>query len=81
MFVLYAVCRWRDLPPELGCRLGHTTWRRLCQWHQARVWEQLHQRVLEQLSEEQILNWVRASIDSVSARAKKGGRADRSLPD
>jgi hypothetical protein len=28
--------------------------------------------VLEELSEEEILDWARASIDSVSVRAKRG---------
>ncbi|GAA1178161.1 hypothetical protein GCM10009608_12640 [Pseudonocardia alaniniphila] len=28
-------CRWRDLPPELGCGSGHTAWRRLRAWQDA----------------------------------------------
>ena len=57
---------------ELGCGSGHTAWRRLREWQQAGVWEQLHRAVLEELSEEQIIDWSRASIDSVSVRAKRG---------
>jgi transposase len=72
MFVLHTGCRWRDLPLALGCGSGHTAWRRLREWQEAGVWEKLHQRVLEELSEEQILDCSRASIDSVSVRAKRG---------
>ena len=71
LFVLHTGCRWRDLPGELGCGSGHTAWRRLRDWQEAGVWEKLHQRVLQELSEEQILDWSRASIDSVSVRAKR----------
>ncbi|MGC5658582.1 UNVERIFIED_CONTAM: IS5 family transposase [Kocuria sp. CPCC 205295] len=73
LFVLHTGCRWRDLPPALGCGSGHTAWRRLRQWQGAGVWEKLHRAVLEELSEQEILDWSRASIDAVSVRAKKGG--------
>ncbi len=72
LFVLHTGCRWLDLPPELGCGSGHTAWRRLRQWQEAGVWEQLHRAVLEELSEKQLLDWSRANIDSVSVRAKRG---------
>lgn len=72
LFVLHTGCRWRDLPLELGCGSGHTAWRRLREWQQAGVWERLHRAVLEELSEKQLLDWSRASIDSVSVRAKRG---------
>ena len=72
LFVLHTGCRWRDLPPALGCGSGHTAWRRLRQWQGAGVWEKLHRAVLEELSEQEILDWSRASIDAVSVRAKRG---------
>ncbi|WP_419720444.1 transposase, partial [Kocuria rosea] len=73
LFVLHTGCRWRDLPVELGYGSGHTAWRRLRCWQAAGMWEKLHQVVLEELSDAGILNWSRASIDSVSVRAKGGG--------
>nr|WP_277552212.1 IS5 family transposase [Kocuria oceani] len=73
LFVLHTGCRWRDLPVELGCGSGHTAWRRLRHWQEAGVWEHLHRAVLEELSEEEILDWSRASIDSVSVPGPKGG--------
>jgi transposase len=33
LFELHTGCRWRDLPPALGCGSGHTAWRRLLQVH------------------------------------------------
>jgi transposase len=55
LFVLDTGCRWRDLPEQLGCGSGHTAWRRLREWHNAGVWDRLHQLVLDELSES---HWV-----------------------
>lgn len=70
--MLHTGCRWRDLPLALGCGSGHTAWRRLRKWQEAGVWEKLHKAVLDELSEEELLDWSRASIDAVSVRAKRG---------
>jgi hypothetical protein len=35
------------------------------------VWDRLHRRVLDELSEAELLDWSRASIDAVSVRAKR----------
>jgi hypothetical protein len=40
--------------------------------HRAGVWQQLHHTLLDQLGREGKLDWSRASLDSVSARAKRG---------
>jgi transposase len=72
LFVLNTGCRWRDLPPQLGVGSGHTAWRRLRAWQAAGVWDRLHQLVLDELSEADVLDWSRASIDAVSVRAKRG---------
>lgn len=72
MFVLVTGCRWRDLPPQLGYGSGHTAWRRLRDWQDAGVWDALHTRVLDELSQRELLDWTRASIDAVSVRAKRG---------
>ena len=72
LFVLNTGCRWRDLPPQLGAGSGHTAWRRLRAWQAAGVWDRLHQLVLDELSEADVLDWSRASVDAVSVRAKRG---------
>lgn len=64
------------IPPQapgrgrVGAR-GSTTappWRAFS----AGVWDQLHRRVLEELSDAEVLDWSRASVDAVSVRAKRG---------
>ena len=58
---------------ELGCGSGVTCWRRLRDWQQAGVWEQLHHRLLDWLGDDGQVDWSRAAIDSVSVRARRGG--------
>ena len=72
VFVLRTGCPWRLLPKELGCGSGTTCWRRLRDWQEAGVWERLHETLLNWLGDEGIVDWSRASLDSVSVRAKRG---------
>ena len=72
VFVLRTGCPWRLLPKELGCGSGTTCWRRLRDWQEAGVWERLHARVLDWLGDEAAVDWSRASVDSLSVRAKRG---------
>jgi len=65
---------WRLLPAqELGCGSPATVWRRLNQWATAGVFEALHLAILDQLGERGRLDWSRASLDSMSVRARRGG--------
>src|SRR5215211_4609759 len=57
---------------ELGCGSPVTCWRRLRDWQRAGVWQRLHQLVLDELGRDGRLDWSRASLDSVSVRAKRG---------
>jgi transposase len=72
IFVLKSGIPWEMLPQELGCGSGMTCWRRLRDWQQADVWEQLHQELLRRLHEADKLDWSRASLDSASVAAKRG---------
>lgn len=72
LFVLVTGCRRRDLPPQLGRRSGHTAWRRVREWQGVGVWDRLHQLVLDELAETELLDWSRARIDGVAVRSKKG---------
>ncbi len=74
VFVLRTGCPWRLLPKELGCGSGSTCWRRLRDWQAAGVWEKLHARLLDWLGDEAAVDWSRASVDSLSVRAKRGAR-------
>ena len=65
---------WRLLPAqELGCGSPATCWRRLTEWAAAGVFDQLHLAVLDRLGEQGRLDWSRASVDSMSVRARRGG--------
>ena len=72
LFVLDTGCRWRDLPEQLGCGSGHTAWRRLREWQDAGVWDRLHQLVLDELSDADVLDWSRGCLDAVSVRCRCG---------
>jgi transposase len=64
---------WRLLPSrQLGRGSPVTCWRRLRDWQRAGVWQQLHHVMLDQLGREGRLDWSRASLDSLSVRAKRG---------
>jgi transposase len=73
VFVLKSGIPWEMLPQELGCGSGMTCWRRLRDWHEAGVWERLHQTLLDELGTADQIDWERACLDSASVPAKKGG--------
>jgi transposase len=73
LYVLRHGLRWRDLPRELGYGSGSTCWRRLRQWQEHGVWRQVHQVILNWLGDLDGIDWSRASLDSLSVRAKRGG--------
>ena len=49
IFVLRTGIQWAELRKELGFGSGSTCWRRLQEWQEAGVWEQLHYELLRQL--------------------------------
>jgi len=73
IFVLKTGIGWEDLPQEMGCGSGMTCWRRLRDWQQAGVWQQLHEVLLAKLHGANHIDWSRAVVDSSSVRALKGG--------
>jgi len=72
VFVLRTGCPWRLVPKALGCGSGTTCWRRLRDWQEAGVWQRLHETLLNWLGDEATIDWSRASVDSLSVRAKRG---------
>jgi transposase len=64
---------WRLLPArELGCGSPATCWRRLTEWANAGVFDQLHLQVLDRLGGQGRLDWSQASVDTASVRAGVG---------
>ncbi len=72
LFLLKTGCPWEYLPKEMGCGSGMTCWRRLRDWHEAGVWARIHQVLLDELGQDERIDWARACLDSSSIRAKKG---------
>ena len=73
IFVLRSGIPWEMLPQEMGCGSGMTCWRRLRDWQEAGVWDQLHRVLLNHLQAADQIDWSRASVDSASVRAVGGG--------
>src|SRR5438477_12221601 len=81
LFVLSPGIPWEMLPQEMGCGSGMTCWRRLRDWHQEGVWQQLHRLMLDKLSIAGKIDWSRASADAATVPAKKGeARPARTRP-
>ena len=70
LFVLRSGIPWEMLPKEMGCGSGMTCWRRLRDWHKAKVWQRLHEILLARLEAAHLIDWSRASVDSIFIRAK-----------
>jgi transposase len=73
IFVLKTGIRWEDLPQEMGCGSGMTCWRRLRDWQEAGVWENMKQLLLNRLREVDKLDFSRAIVDATFSRAFGGG--------
>ena len=73
LFVLKTGIPWEDLPQEMACGSGMTCWRRLRDWQEAGVWQDLLHVFLNHLQEADQLDWSRAVVDSSSVRAVFGG--------
>ncbi|MDQ0988697.1 transposase [Streptomyces sp. V2I9] len=73
LFVLHTGIQWEYLPKELGFGSGMTCWRRLRDWNEAGVWQQLHEVLLAELNAAARLDRSRAVVDSSHVRAIKGG--------
>ncbi|MDQ0904700.1 transposase [Streptomyces canus] len=80
LFVLYTGIRWEVLPQELGFGSGMTCWRRLRDWNETGVWQQLHELLLAELRAGDILDLSRVSVDGSHLRALKGGDATGRSP-
>ena len=69
---------WRLLPArELGCGSPTTCWRRLTEWANAGVFDRLHLAVLDRLGQRGQVDWSRASVDTMSVHARRGGPGGR----
>ncbi len=80
LFVLKTGIAWEDLSAEVFGVSGITCWRRLNQWAKAGVFRKLQQKLLDELGMRGRIDWSRASFDSGSVRAQKGGPKRARIP-
>jgi transposase len=73
LFVLHTGIAWEFLAQQLRFGSGMTCWRRSAEWHEAGVWQRLHELLLAELNAADKLDWSKAVIDSSHVRAMKGG--------
>jgi transposase len=73
VFVLRTGIPWEMLPTKQFGLSGMTAWRRLEQWTRTGVFEQLQRVLLDELGQKGLVDFSRASIDSSTVRASKGG--------
>jgi transposase len=78
MAAIIFMCRtstpWALLPvSEFGCGSVTSCWRRFAEWASAGVFERLQEALLDELGVTGQLDWSRASVDSFSLRAVRGG--------
>jgi transposase len=72
LYVLQGGIAWRLVPRDFGVSYP-TCWRRFHEWSQAGVWDKVHHKLLQGLSQAGALNTDRVIIDSASVRALYGG--------
>ena len=77
LFVLRTGMPWEYLPQEMGCGCGMTCWRRLRDWQEAGVWEEVHAILLDRLRAADQIDWSRAVVDSASVRCVGAGEKKR----
>jgi transposase len=73
LYVIRTGIGWNRLPTALFGASGATCWRRLTEWHEAGVWQQLDERLLAELRAVGLLDLSAALVDSTHLRALKGG--------
>jgi transposase len=73
LFVVRTGIRWNDLPTSTFGVSGATCWRRLKEWHQAGVWQRLHESLLADLRSAGLLDLGHTVVDSSHLRVLKGG--------
>jgi transposase len=68
VLVLSTGIGWARLPTELGYGSGWTCWRRMHEWQEAGIFEDLYRTLLDRLGPQRLLRWSRACLDAVAVR-------------
>lgn len=73
LWVLRTGARWKDLPREFPS--PSTCWRRMNEWAESGVLEAIWTAFLDELNDQQLLDWDEVFVDASFSPAKKGGFA------
>jgi transposase len=72
LYLLFTGGRYMDVPRGLGFPSGETCRRRLHEWIERGVWEQVFELLLAKLDQQGKLDWSRLVIDASIIDAKRG---------
>jgi transposase len=78
LFVQASGCSWEKADGLFGITRA-TAHRWFQTWTATGLWPTIHRAVLDELGRRALLDWSRATVDSQSIRAKRGGE-DRAKP-
>lgn len=73
LFVLKTGIGWKDLPTEAFGVSYKTCVRRIDEWIELGIWQQIHQVFLAKLRGADVLDWSRVLVDSSFVKAPLGG--------
>jgi transposase len=66
LYVIRTGIGWHSLPTALFGASGTTCWRRLTEWHEAGIWQQLHERLIAELRAAGLLDLAASLLDWAS---------------
>jgi len=75
LFVLHTGIAWQLLPTELGFGSGFTCWRRLVEWQELGVWDELEALLAARLPHADRFEWSRAAVPAKRPNVKSRRRA------
>ncbi|KVT31661.1 transposase [Burkholderia ubonensis] len=71
IFVLKTGIRWGDLPADLGCGSGVSCWRRLRDWQQSGIWEEMQAILMDEIGAEEKIDFSRAAKRTGTVRSPR----------
>ena len=73
LFVLKTGIGWKDLPTEAFGVSYKTCLRRIDEWTDQGIWQQIHELLLAKLRSADLLDWSRVLVDCSLVKAPLGG--------
>jgi transposase len=80
IFMLKTGIRWEDLPTEAFGVSEKTCRRRINDWQELNLWQEMHQCLLSKLRGADLLDWSRVLADTSLVKAPLGGEKSARIP-